>query len=224
MSNSSHTAVHVSEVPTPAQLKEFHAQIESGRITKDSLQQVLRGGSSTTISFIDPAERRLKKLVKAVVDQVERETSVAFIDWEYTKVRRVHLLLRSKQDQRLSFPIPGWLRSGYVGTLLEKEPTGTDAFSKEDFEILKGVVADFVVTYFVTMYPKDIVSELEKHLQEGKHLEDFGWPVSVRVWDTAGDGVRVNLLLEGELLLTLGELLTNASVCSVLRSVFNIPI
>lgn len=40
----SHAAGLGSDAPTPAQLKELHAQIESGRVTKDSLQAFLRGG------------------------------------------------------------------------------------------------------------------------------------------------------------------------------------
>lgn len=39
----SHAADWDSELPTPAQLKELFAQIESGRITKDRLQKFLRG-------------------------------------------------------------------------------------------------------------------------------------------------------------------------------------
>ncbi|MEX2054996.1 MAG: hypothetical protein WD972_02340 [Candidatus Andersenbacteria bacterium] len=44
MTKSSHVAARASEQPTPAQLKELFAQIESGRITKTSLQRFLRHG------------------------------------------------------------------------------------------------------------------------------------------------------------------------------------
>jgi hypothetical protein len=40
----SHTAGWVSDSPTPAQLKEFFSQVESGRITKRKLQGFLRSG------------------------------------------------------------------------------------------------------------------------------------------------------------------------------------
>lgn len=40
----SHTAGWVSDAPTPAQLKEFFSQLESGRITKRKLQGFLRSG------------------------------------------------------------------------------------------------------------------------------------------------------------------------------------
>lgn len=43
MRKSSHAVVWALDSPTPAQLKEFFAQIESRRITKDSLQNFLRG-------------------------------------------------------------------------------------------------------------------------------------------------------------------------------------
>ncbi len=43
--NKSHAAGWASDTPTPAQLKEFFAQMESGRITKDRLQEFLRGES-----------------------------------------------------------------------------------------------------------------------------------------------------------------------------------
>lgn len=39
----SHVTGWTSDYPTPAQLKEFFAQIESGRITKENLQKFLRG-------------------------------------------------------------------------------------------------------------------------------------------------------------------------------------
>lgn len=41
----SHTAGWASDSPTPAQLKELFAQIESGRVTRKSLQGFLRGGT-----------------------------------------------------------------------------------------------------------------------------------------------------------------------------------
>ncbi len=44
MSKSSHAVVWALDSPTPAQLKEFFAQIESRRITKNSFQDFLRGG------------------------------------------------------------------------------------------------------------------------------------------------------------------------------------
>src|SRR5262245_42250940 len=43
----SHAAGWASDAPTPAQLKEFFAQIESGRITKVRLQSFLRNETST---------------------------------------------------------------------------------------------------------------------------------------------------------------------------------
>ncbi len=43
MNNKSHVAGWTSESPTPAQLKEFFAQIESGKITRKDLQVFLRG-------------------------------------------------------------------------------------------------------------------------------------------------------------------------------------
>ncbi len=43
MTQSSHAVVQASETPTPAQLKELFAQIETGRVTKDTLQKFLRG-------------------------------------------------------------------------------------------------------------------------------------------------------------------------------------
>ena len=42
MSNS-HVTGWASDAPTPAQIKELFAQIESGRVTKESLQAFLRG-------------------------------------------------------------------------------------------------------------------------------------------------------------------------------------
>jgi len=44
----SYVAGWTSESPTPAQLKEFFAQIESGRITKERLQAFLRGEKEDT--------------------------------------------------------------------------------------------------------------------------------------------------------------------------------
>ena len=45
----SHVNGWVSDAPTPAQLKEFFAQIQSGRITKESLQDFLRGNKRIKI-------------------------------------------------------------------------------------------------------------------------------------------------------------------------------
>lgn len=45
MLQSSHAAIRTSEPPTPAQLKELFTQIETGKVSKASLQQFLRGGS-----------------------------------------------------------------------------------------------------------------------------------------------------------------------------------
>lgn len=48
----SHITGWTSESPTPAQLKEFFAQIERGRITKESLQVFLRGERRGDISTL----------------------------------------------------------------------------------------------------------------------------------------------------------------------------
>jgi hypothetical protein len=52
----SHTAGWASDSPTPAQLKEFFAQIESGRINKERLQAFLRGEPEAY--FATEAEKR----------------------------------------------------------------------------------------------------------------------------------------------------------------------
>ena len=49
MSIMSHVAGWASDAPSPAQLKEFFAQIESERITKNRLQQFLRGDEKKKI-------------------------------------------------------------------------------------------------------------------------------------------------------------------------------
>lgn len=43
MTKSSHATAWASDAPTPAQMKELFAQIESGRVTKNRLQEFLRG-------------------------------------------------------------------------------------------------------------------------------------------------------------------------------------
>lgn len=48
MAQQSHAAGWTSESPTPAQLKEFFAQVESGRITKGGFQSFLRGDRIVT--------------------------------------------------------------------------------------------------------------------------------------------------------------------------------
>lgn len=45
--SASHAAVPASEQPTPAQLAEFFRQVDSGRVTKQSLQAFLRGATIT---------------------------------------------------------------------------------------------------------------------------------------------------------------------------------
>lgn len=47
--SKSQTAGWASGSPTPAQLKEFFAQVESGRITKERLQSFLRGTDSQAV-------------------------------------------------------------------------------------------------------------------------------------------------------------------------------
>jgi DNA-directed RNA polymerase alpha subunit len=46
------TAGWASDSPTPAQLKEFFSQIESGRITKARLQSFLRGGDTLPYELV----------------------------------------------------------------------------------------------------------------------------------------------------------------------------
>lgn len=61
MMTKSHTAGWASDAPTPAQIKEFFAQIASGRITKARLQSFLRNetavievkGRATFAAFLD---------------------------------------------------------------------------------------------------------------------------------------------------------------------------
>jgi len=48
MTNKSHAVGWGSDSPAPAQIKEFFAQIESGRITKAVLQKLLRGQTDLT--------------------------------------------------------------------------------------------------------------------------------------------------------------------------------
>lgn len=48
----SHASAWASDAPTPAQIKEFFAQIESGKITKEKMQSILRGAPDYTGSFV----------------------------------------------------------------------------------------------------------------------------------------------------------------------------
>lgn len=64
MSKKSHVAGWTSESPTPAQLKEFFAQVKSGRITKDRLQGFLRGDGGEFLVTVD-YEQSLKEMIKA---------------------------------------------------------------------------------------------------------------------------------------------------------------
>jgi len=50
MNASSHAAARVSEPPTSAQLKELFSQIDTGRVTKMSMQRFLRGEPAVTVA------------------------------------------------------------------------------------------------------------------------------------------------------------------------------
>ena len=64
---NSHAAHWASEAPTPAQLKEFFAQIESGRVTRSRLQSLLRGESFSDVglSILCDGSRKASQLIKA---------------------------------------------------------------------------------------------------------------------------------------------------------------
>lgn len=59
MKKSPHAAGWTSESPTPAQLKEFAAQVESGRITRQIMQMILRGGTLFDFKLRDHAREIL---------------------------------------------------------------------------------------------------------------------------------------------------------------------
>lgn len=68
MAQQSHAAGWTSGSPTPAQLKEFFAQVESGRITKEGFQSFLRGdGVVKTVLTTQDEERAIAILGKARV-------------------------------------------------------------------------------------------------------------------------------------------------------------
>ncbi len=67
----SHVTGWASEMPTPAQLKEFFAQIETGRISKERLQEFLRGeqeknkAADAVVRIFVDYTRPLADLIKA---------------------------------------------------------------------------------------------------------------------------------------------------------------
>lgn len=66
----SHTAGWASDSPTPAQLKEFFAQVESGRITGGNLQGFLRGGAFGLV--IDGDWITFTTTGRSIKEQIER--------------------------------------------------------------------------------------------------------------------------------------------------------
>lgn len=64
----SHVAGWTSESPTPAQLKEFFAQIASGRITGSRLQGWLRGALTAPVNYDDPEHHRIERAQYVNVD------------------------------------------------------------------------------------------------------------------------------------------------------------
>lgn len=59
----SHAVGWVSDSPTPAQLKEFFAQIAAGRITKGGLQNFLRGDEETPLEDPLAPFRKIRRLI-----------------------------------------------------------------------------------------------------------------------------------------------------------------
>ena len=64
MAKKLHVAGWDEESPSPAQLKEFFAQIESGRMTGKELQALLTGGHKEFLIVVD-YNRSLSKMIKA---------------------------------------------------------------------------------------------------------------------------------------------------------------
>lgn len=72
----SHASAWASDAPTPAQLKEFFAQIEAEKITRDRLQRFLRGDGSAASVDISAAireqiglwERFYREILEMAVD------------------------------------------------------------------------------------------------------------------------------------------------------------
>ena len=67
MSNS-HVTGWALDAPTPAQLKELFAQIESGRVTRQSIQAFLRGEISSNIVFSRDMRKDGWTLLEAVTE------------------------------------------------------------------------------------------------------------------------------------------------------------
>lgn len=59
----SHAAGWTSDSPTPAQLKELFAQIESGKVTNVSLQRFLRGGIGQPDPYLTESEQMALKIL-----------------------------------------------------------------------------------------------------------------------------------------------------------------
>ena len=73
MSKKSHAAGWASDAPTPAQLKEFFAQIESGRITQHRLQEFLRGSSAEFPVSLDYSQSLADMVAAGHYDQVNSD-------------------------------------------------------------------------------------------------------------------------------------------------------
>ena len=66
------------DVPTPAQLKEFHAQVETGRITKDALQRFLR---YEDLSVMMPEMREAAQLIVGGREKAAKSVADWFAFW-----------------------------------------------------------------------------------------------------------------------------------------------
>lgn len=71
--STSHVAGWTSESPTPAQLKEFFAQVASGRMTGTRLQTALRGSLTAPVNYDDPDHHRIVRAQYVYVDPVLTE-------------------------------------------------------------------------------------------------------------------------------------------------------
>lgn len=179
---ASRAAGWASDSPTPAQLKELFAQIESGRITKTSLQQFLRGESDPEPGewfTFDATDLTLNELFRQNPDVFEPEGDYFWKSMSFANQRgeaRRMSIWTSVAPHSLS-------KTLYEQTKL----VGRGEFVPSVRDIVEGVVAYYRQKGLMAFVPYEVRCLAAWEFPNGDPQP--GYVASVRWWTRADDAV-----------------------------------
>lgn len=167
------------------------------------------------LKAIAPSFTEMAKSLREVIGATSYEVA---IDWRNSEGKRVHLAMRSQDDQYKILFLPGWLPKGsFTGCGTDDPTTNGLPESQDRVQELVNVVDGFTVQLNLGGYTeRELTTELEQGITSLEMLDNFELRLEFKVCN------RSKTLLTGEISANIMDVLRPSGMRQVIQATYGL--